>query len=131
MRFCQAVLIFLALPLFILLGCDNRRKSESPRPAVEARPSAQDIEKQDLDTLLQSLKEKNPFRPDHTSRYTGSNIQPANILKGIVWDSDRPYAIIGNRVVIEGDDIDNKKVIRIERDSVTLESEGKEEVLKL
>jgi len=54
-----------------------------------------------------------------------------NILKGIIWDSQKPYAIIGDSVIMEGDYIDNKKVIKIDKDAVILDNNGKEEILRL
>ncbi len=50
-------------------------------------------------------------------------------LKGILWDSQKPLAIINGEVVKEGGTIKGIKVKRIEPNYVVLEVEGEEELL--
>ncbi len=52
-------------------------------------------------------------------------------LKGIIWNSDRPSAVINERVVAIGDVIGNLKVTQITQDSVVLENEHSKLELKL
>ena len=74
-----------------------------------------------------------PMRPDIVSgvghRYKSNKTD--ELLKGIVWDDKKPYAIIGPHVVMVGDYVDEKKVVKITQESVTLENEGEQEVLEL
>lgn len=51
------------------------------------------------------------------------------ILKGIVWDSQRPLAIINEEVVGEGSIIKGMQIKRIEPDHVVLEVDGEEKIL--
>ena len=50
-------------------------------------------------------------------------------LKGILWDSQKPLAIISGEVVGEGGTIKGIKIKRIEPNYVVLEVEGEEELL--
>ena len=43
---------------------------------------------------------------------------PALKLNGIVYDNERPYAIVNNKVLSKGDMIDGAKLIEINRESV-------------
>ena len=47
------------------------------------------------------------------------------IVKGIVYSQDDPSAVIGTRIVHEGDKILDATVVKINRDSVEFESDGK------
>jgi hypothetical protein len=55
------------------------------------------------------------------------NTQSENTLRvqGIVYSSKKPSAIIANQVVFEGDSIEGARIIKIERDSVEFEKDGK------
>lgn len=46
-------------------------------------------------------------------------------IKGIVYSEEHPYAIIGTQIVGEGDTIDGVKVIKIYKDKVEYEKDGK------
>lgn len=52
-------------------------------------------------------------------------------LIGIIWDRERPQAIINNIVVNPGDKISINKVIKIERDSVVLNDGSGDYVLTM
>jgi len=124
-------LIFIAaiVTILFLSGC---KKPEVEPVSKRVRKKEIDLsqrEAQEARTLLEELKKKNPFRADHFSDMV--KIAGNTDLKGITWDSAKPFAIIGNKVVIEGDSIDGKKVIKINKDSVVLEEAGREIILKL
>lgn len=48
------------------------------------------------------------------------------VVKGIVYSEDDPSAVIGDRIVHEGDEIMGAIVIKIKRDNVVFEMDGKE-----
>ena len=48
------------------------------------------------------------------------------VVKGIVYSDDDPSAVVGNRIVHEGDEIMGARVVKINRDSVVFEMDGKE-----
>jgi hypothetical protein len=55
-----------------------------------------------------------------------ANTQPETLrVQGIVYSSKKPSAIIANQVVFEGDSIEGARIIKIERDSVEFEKDGK------
>lgn len=129
MRRHKLIFILSITLLFFIMGCQKPQTSRVSKPPKQERIKEK-LEDKEADYLLKELKQKNPFRPDHA---VGFAIEPegSSGLKGIIWDSRRPFAIIGNNVVIEGDYMDNKKVIRINKDSVVLDNEGKEEILRI
>lgn len=47
------------------------------------------------------------------------------IVKGIVYSNDNPSAVIGDRIAHEGDEVFGARVVKINRDSVQFEAEGK------
>lgn len=117
--------------LSVITGCNKRETSRVSRPRIPPKPTAEELENKENDYLLQELKQKNPFRADHAVGNIAVEGGSENILKGIIWDSQKPYAIIGDSVIMEGDYIDNKKVIKIDKDAVILDNNGKEEILRL
>ena len=52
-------------------------------------------------------------------------------LKGILWDESQPLAVINEVVVREGEIVDGRKILRIEKTKVILEEDGKEFILWL
>ena len=124
------LVIFLILE--ITTACGRRDSSAKlSKPKMAATAVEEDDESQKAEFLLKALGQKNPFRADHAIRYVAMAPDASRILKGIVWDSETPFAIIGERVVREGDYVENKKVIKIDQDAVTLEFEGQREILRL
>ncbi len=125
-------LIFICLILFFLsLACQKRQAANLSKPSIQTKAKAEELERQETESLLRALKQKNPFRPDHAAGSFTATGQSENVLNGIFWDSQRPLAIIADTVVAVGDYVENKKVIRIEKDAVFLDNQGKEEVLRL
>ena len=47
------------------------------------------------------------------------------IVKGVLYSEDNPAAVIGTQIVHEGDKISGATVVRINRDGVVLEMNGK------
>lgn len=130
--------------VFLIAGCGQQKKVVAPaaetKPAAstEQKPetAAQKKEKAKLaaETVYKMLREQNPFRVDHAIRHEVMSVtsQPNNPLKGIIWDAQAPYAIVGSRIVRVGDFIGEKRVIKIDENSVTLEEiTGEKEVLRL
>jgi len=46
-------------------------------------------------------------------------------LKAITLGGDRPYALINDQILQEGDEISGKRIVNIESDNVTLEQGGR------
>ena len=52
-------------------------------------------------------------------------------IKDIVYSADKPSAFIGSKIVYVGDKVDGVTIVRIERDRVELEKNGKRWVQKI
>ena len=52
-------------------------------------------------------------------------------LTGIVYSEDKPAAIMGSQVMHTGEKIGDVSIVRIEKDSVTLERNGQTKILKV
>jgi type II secretory pathway component PulC len=55
---------------------------------------------------------------------TYSQNHPTIVVKGIVWSTDKPSALIGNQIVREGGSVSGARVTKINRDSVEFEMNG-------
>ncbi len=74
-----------------------------------------------------------PFqgRPSALANDSKPFVQPAEIpppalqVNGVIWNSDRPQAIINDRVIDVGDEIAESKVVKIRRSGVDVEYKGK------
>lgn len=53
------------------------------------------------------------------------------ILTGIIWDAARPYCIINGRVIKEGDSVLNARVLKIEKDNVSIAVGNQVRVLRV
>lgn len=73
---------------------------------------------------------RNPFFFGASNNNQGVSVSDL-LLKGIIWDPDKPSAIISERVVGIGDVIGNFKVKQITQDRVILENEKSKLELKL
>jgi len=118
-----------------LAGCKKVQKplarKEVSVPLTE-KVTAKETSVQESEFLLNELKQKNPFKAEHVMGMGGGS-EAASVLnlKGIVWDSARPFAVIGDSVVVEGDYVLGKKVIKIDKDFIELDNNGVKEILKL
>ena len=134
MRYKSRVLLSAAFLLF-LAACDNPpRQTAPPLPDATAKLNSESpkepLGKEEMDSLLNQLELKNPFSSKHFADQiieTKKEIQ----LEGIMWDNEKPYAVIDGAVVAEGELIDGKKVLRINNESVTLDNQGREEILRI
>lgn len=132
----QSILLIICFSL-ITAGCQQPKFEGSvkilkkgSKKQVTLNTVEKDLVKDEGDFLLRDLKLKNPFRRDHSSGIS-LDIQGITILRGIIWDKDRPYALIGESVLTIGEMIDGKKVLKITKDSVVLDNNGQNETLKL
>jgi type II secretory pathway component PulC len=126
----RSILILGIVSALLIAGCKKLEAPKASRRPEPKKESLEQLEKQEMEYLLNELRKKNPFRPDHVSSVI---MQPegGTDLKGIVWDKQKPFAIIGDTVAMEGDSVDGKKVIKINKDSVVLEEEGRQVTLRL
>ncbi|MHC4119395.1 MAG: hypothetical protein ACYSWO_18020 [Planctomycetota bacterium] len=58
-------------------------------------------------------------------------VDPAMPIRGLVYSEDKSSVVIGNRIAYEGTRIDGVTIVKINRDSVELEKDGKTWVQKV
>ena len=131
MRIKKFALVFSIVTLVFLMSCKKpeTQKISKPIKKLKTETKLDETQIKEMVLLLNALKQKNPFRSDHFS--TVPQTSSGSDLRGISWDSEKPFAIIGDRVVAAGDSLDGKKVIKINKDSVVLEEDGREIILRL
>lgn len=67
-----------------------------------------------------------PFLSDREGRtkgpdpFSGPSEESGYVLSGILWDAQRPSAVINNRVVEVGDQLDGWEVVEIQKNQVIL-----------
>jgi type II secretory pathway component PulC len=133
MRYKLTALLTAVFFLF-LAACDKPPRKTVHPPNEEAlkinSESPRHLEKEEMQSLLNQLELKNPFSPRHFADQiieTKKEIE----LEGIMWDNEKPFAVIDGAVVAEGEFIDGKRVVRINNESVILDNQGREEILRI
>ena len=129
MRISGLILTVGMLGIMFIVGCQKPKTVQISKHLHKKETGREQKDTEEARALFEELKKKNPFRPDHFSGLSQAAV--GSDLKGITWDSSRPFAIIGSKVVMEGDSVDGKKVIKINKDSVILEEGGRQIILRL
>jgi len=130
----QKIATILVPVLFIILIVAFIRvlspKGGSPVGSVESRPTgavAGSIAKIDWQVPAPYPSTlRDPMKFGQVKPAGNSAVQTEEIaVGGIIWSDDRPLAIIGGEVVAEGEEISGATVVKIEKDSVEFEKDGK------
>ena len=50
---------------------------------------------------------------------------PIMVISGLIWNSDRPQAIVNNKVIDVGDTIETIQVVAIRKEGIEIEFQGK------
>jgi len=144
-------IVFATLPLAIVWAVLNypSKKSVSPPPASDATVSVktpmlefsvQTPVKQapaiDVEAKRKEPWGDDPFRlPGHYSRpQADDNSEPTSLawaLAGIIYNNQSPIAFVNSHLVGVGDKVGTATVVAIDRESVTLEYQGRMITLKL
>ncbi|MDD5065254.1 MAG: hypothetical protein PHQ35_10925 [Phycisphaerae bacterium] len=75
--------------------------------------------------FLAKAKGKDVVTPKTVMVTLKEAVSPKDItVKGILYSADNPSALIGEKIVREGDIIDGVKVVKINKDSVEFERDG-------
>ena len=140
-------LLITASAILVIVLIANYKKSYKPIQVKEAdrketliireakEPKKKKVRKKkpaEIEALLQKVGRKDPFLPP-SGKYIPPESSHAELnLAGIIWDAEKPLAIINDTIVGEGDMIGDKKVIKIEKESViVVQEDGKKYILKL
>lgn len=133
-RYKLIALLGVTFSLF-LVGCNQKPKHHT-RQQQESAPlkinseQPKHLTKEGMESLLNELKLKNPFSLKHFNEPLTEAKQEIK-LEGIMWDNQKPFAVIDGTVMSVGDFIDGKKIIKIDNESVTLDNQGQKEILKI
>lgn len=144
-----SILILVIIPIWI--------RAFKPRPGVTSSPPSQEVAPpateiggsikeaapQKIDIIQDKEKEeaqrkrmalpwsRDPFMAQGKLAKKGPSRPEALALSGIIWDEKKPAAIINDNIVSVGDEIQGKKVIKIEKNKVILQEDGEEYILRL
>lgn len=83
----------------------------------------------EIQAMLHEVGREDPFSP--ASENYIPEIRAELNLVGIIWDAEKPLAVINDTIVSQGDVIENKKVIKITNEGVVLSEDGREYTLRL
>lgn len=130
----NSIVLSATVVFLFLAGCDKApgQTAQPPKsaPVKLKRDSSVQLKKEEMESLLNELKRKNPFSPQHFNE-TKIEGKKEIELEGIMWDNQKPFAVIDGAVLAEGDSLDGKKVIKIRNESVILDNQGRQEILKI
>jgi len=135
----QKVMVLLVPVLLVALIVVYMRvlsPSGSSSPPRQVTPSGATSElKTDFEWTMPQpypadLRDPMVFKPVKTVEPAPNNAttpeQPPEIrIDGIVWSNTKPLAIIGKKIISEGQTISGAKVVKINKDSVEFEKDGK------
>lgn len=142
----KAFLFILCLFLFIGCGRHEAAAQDSPETQgsteeVEAKPLTEEIknspeqEKKEEPVQEATSERPNPFltqEEEGVLKETGAVI-PLDylVLSAVLYSPNASRAIISGKILSVGDSIDNKRVIRIEAESVVLKDAQGEYIVRL
>lgn len=120
------VLIFVFIQVF---NTPSRKTAGANQinPSNTAAGSSNEINWQIPQPYPETLRDPTQFGSTAAVQASSSVL----IVRGIVYSQDDPTAVIGTRIVHEGDKISDATVVKINRDSVEFESDGKKWVQKV
>lgn len=118
------VLIFVLVKVFIIPSFMMAGTATEPEPedAEFIGDTGIKIDWQIPDPYPTTLRDPMQFGSVTTTTAIGTS---EIIVKGIVYSEDNPCAVIGTQIAHEGDRVGNAIVIRINKDSVEFETDGK------
>jgi len=128
------VLVFIMLSNFSCGGLNQRgpRVVKETRQELEAqkKPQEKEVPKK-IQNLLTTVGRDDPFIPPAQKGKMQGPGYSSFVLVGIVWDEKNPYAIINNNILSIGDVVNQRKIIRIDKEAVFLEKDGNVVSLKV
>lgn len=120
--------VFVGVLFFVLGGGTSKAKAASKKSKTDAQKTdgSQSVSVDNWtkpEIYPSSLRD--PMTPSSNASTAKAQDQTDMTVRGIVYSSDKPSAIIADQIVFEGDVIVGVKIIKIEKDFVEFEKEGK------
>ena len=114
--------------VYNFMGDKQTSPADSPKPVTRLEPDQQTVQMAPIDVEKYADLEwgGDPFyrgqyiKPQHPEK----PVKPIWLLGGILFDNKRPSAVINKKVVRDGDIIDGARVVRIDKETVTLDKGG-------
>lgn len=119
-------LIFVLRQVFGTTARPTEAAAENNEPGVAAVTSDTKIDWEIPEAYPTTLRDPIRFAPLATAQTeTGTRVLVKLTVKGILYTEDNPSAVIGGRIVHEGEKIRDVTIVQINRDSVEFEMDGK------
>jgi len=114
------VVLFVFGRLFFQSGVKGKSTKDTDKAASSSDPNAQ-IGWQRPAPYPQDLRD--PMK--EWSVWSPTAASGDIVVRGIVWSEDNPAAVVGTAVVYQGQTVNGATIVRISRDSVEFEKDGK------
>ena len=108
---------------------ESKETGESAKP--ERPPRQEKSMPQEIQALLGSVGRTDPFSLPKRGVVRKVRRQSEFSLEGIIWDRQKPLAIINDQIVSEGEVLEGRVIERIEKNRVILKGEGRSEIMTL
>jgi len=132
----KILIITIVLTCAVLLFAGKVSARELKQKAyLESAPDNADQlkEKTDIESIRPRVKYdaaglRDPFRRynESGSKEVGQQPLPALVVTGVVWGTDIPQAIINDKVVRQGDSINDVKIIEINKEGISVVFQGRQ-----
>lgn len=103
------------------------KKEEKKEPAIDQR-TLRKKRQEDQKALFTSKKEREKKRREKT-KVDAKPTMPRLEITGLVWNTDRPQAIINGQVVDEGDIVSQVQIVSIEKSRIDVKFLGETSTL--
>ena len=107
----------------------NYSKSSFRNPFKSQLPRRKKVIKPSTEATKKDIPKREPVRKRVSVKTQPVEIAPPEpptlVISGLVWNSDRPQAIINSRVIDVGDTIETIQVVAIRKEGVEIEFQGK------
>jgi len=120
------VLVFIVMALAAILRPRHRKAAAPAKAAAQATAPGAEASRQRKASSFPGWG-RDPF----TMGASAVELSGYLVLSGIIWDAEKPYCIINEKVVKTGDEISGYKVVDIKKDSVSVRAGDQIRVLKV
>ena len=121
----------LLLTVFLIFWGENHlteAKLRNPfEPQIPIREEPQPEEKSNVRDLINKPRKKPQpeiTKPQPKVEEKPKIVFPAVTISGVIWDTDKPQAIINDTVIREGETFEEIEVLSIKKDGITMNYKG-------
>lgn len=122
--------ILIIIFLLFLVSTVKKRSKKSSEEISQEKPVEKIVAQPNVSSGIETVKLNwgrdpfvlNPQKPIKKGEF---------LLTAVIWDELKPHAIINNEVVVAGQEIDEYRVIKINKDNVVLQKGDQELTIRL